>query len=130
MPWIFIDEAHNFLPNDGITSATEPLNRIVKEGRQPGITLVLATQRPEKLHPDALAQTDMIISHRLTAKNDVDALKAIMQTYLHFDIGKYINELPKLKGVAIILDDNSERLYKVRIRPRQSWHAGSSPVAI
>ena len=130
MPWIFIDEAHNFLPNDGITSATEPLNRIVKEGRQPGITLVLATQRPEKLHPDALAQTDMIISHRLTAKNDVDALKAIMQTYLLFDIGKYINELPKLKGVAIILDDNSERLYKVRIRPRQSWHAGSSPVAI
>ncbi|MFA4820359.1 MAG: DUF87 domain-containing protein [Candidatus Aenigmatarchaeota archaeon] len=130
MPWIFIDEAHNFLPSDGITSATEPLNRIVKEGRQPGITLVLATQRPEKLHPDALAQTDMIISHRLTAKNDVDALKAIMQTYLLYDIGKYINELPKLKGVAIILDDNSERLYKVRIRPRQSWHAGSSPVAI
>ncbi|MEK6888392.1 MAG: LAGLIDADG family homing endonuclease [Candidatus Aenigmatarchaeota archaeon] len=130
MPWIFIDEAHNFLPSDGITAATESLNRIVKEGRQPGITLVLATQRPEKLHPDALAQTDMIISHRLTAKNDVEALKAIMQTYLLYDIGKYINELPKLKGVAIILDDNSERLYKVRIRPRQSWHAGSSPVAI
>ena len=130
MPWIFIDEAHNFLPADGDTPATETLNRIVKEGRQPGITLVFATQRPEKLHPDALAQTDMIISHRLTAKNDVDALKAIMQTYLLYDIGKYINELPKLKGVAIILDDNSERMYKVRMRPRQSWHAGSSPVAI
>ncbi len=130
MPWIFIDEAHNFLPERGMTPATDALNRIVKEGRQPGITLVLATQRPEKLHPDALAQTDMIISHSLTAKNDIDALKAIMQTYLLYDIGKYINELPKLKGVAIILDDNSERLYKVRIRPRQSWHAGSSPVAI
>ncbi len=130
MPWIFIDEAHNFLPDQGITPATDALNRIVKEGRQPGITLVFATQRPEKLHPDALAQTDMIISHRLTAKNDVEALKAIMQTYMLYDIGKYINELPKLKGVAIILDDNSERLYKIRIRPRQSWHAGSSPVAI
>ncbi len=130
MPWIFIDEAHNFLPDVGSTPATATLSRIVKEGRQPGITLVLATQRPEKLHPDALAQTDMIISHRLTAKNDVDALKAIMQTYMLYDIGKYINELPKLKGVAIILDDNSERLYKVRIRPRQSWHAGSSPIAI
>lgn len=130
MPWIFIDEAHNFLPAEGNTPATDTLNRIVKEGRQPGITLVFATQRPEKLHPDALAQTDMIISHRLTAKNDVDALKSIMQTYLLYDIGKYINELPKLKGVAIILDDNSERLYKIRMRPRQSWHAGSSPVAI
>jgi hypothetical protein len=130
MPWLFIDEAHNYLPADATTPATDILNRIVKEGRQPGITLVLATQRPEKLHPDALAQTDMIISHRLTGKSDVDSLKAIMQTYLLYDIGKYINELPKLKGVAIILDDNSERLYKVKIRPRQSWHAGSSPVAI
>jgi hypothetical protein len=130
MPWIFIDEAHNYLPADAITPATNILNRIVKEGRQPGITLVLATQRPEKLHPEALSQTDMILSHRLTGKNDVDALKSIMQTYLLYDIGKYINELPKLKGVAIILDDNSERIYKIRMRPRQSWHAGSSPVAI
>jgi hypothetical protein len=130
MPWLFIDEAHNFLPSEGSTAATETLSRIVKEGRQPGITLVFATQRPEKLHQDAVAQADIIISHRLTAKADIDALKAIMQTYLLYDIGKYINELPHLKGVAIVLDDNSERLYKIRMRPRQSWHAGSSPIAI
>lgn len=130
MPWILIDESHNFLPSEGSTAATDILNRLVKEGRQPGISLVFATQRPEKLHPDALAQTDIIISHRLTAKSDIEALRGIMQTYMLFDIGRYINELPKLKGVAIILDDNSERIYKVRIRPRQSWHAGESPVAI
>ncbi len=130
MPWILIDEAHNFLPSDGSTAATDVLNRIVKEGRQPGLTLVLATQRPEKLHPDALAQCDMIISHQITARSDVEALRNIMQTYMLYDIGKYINELPKLKGVAIILDDNSERIYKIRVRTRQSWHAGASPVAI
>ncbi|MCX6816025.1 MAG: ATP-binding protein, partial [Candidatus Aenigmarchaeota archaeon] len=129
MPWIFIDEAHNFLPDKGKTAATDVLNRIVREGRQPGISLVFATQRPEKLAPDALAQADMIISHRITAKNDVDALKAIMQTYLLYDIGKYIGELPHVAGSAIILDDNSERIYKIRVRPRHSWHAGSSPTA-
>jgi DNA helicase HerA-like ATPase len=130
MPWIFIDEAHNFLPQDGRTAATDILNTIVKEGRQPGITLVFATQRPEKLHQDALAQCDMIISHRLTAKNDIESLNSIMQSYMLYDVGKYVSELPKLKGAAIILDDNSERIYKVMIRPRQSWHAGSSPVAV
>ncbi len=130
MPWIFIDEAHNFMPDIGKTSSSDMLSTLVREGRQPGITLVFATQRPEKLHPDALAQSDMIISHRLTAKADVDALKSIMQTYLLYDIGKYINELPKLKGAAIILDDNSERVYRIRVRPKQSWHAGSSPVAV
>lgn len=130
MPWIFIDEAHNFMPDKGRVASSEVLSTLVKEGRQPGITLVFATQRPEKLHPDALAQSDIIISHRLTAKADMDALKAIMQTYLLYDISKYINELPKLKGVAIILDDNSERIYRIRVRPKQSWHAGSSPVAV
>jgi hypothetical protein len=130
MCWMLIDEAHNFIPDEGHPASLDILLRIVKEGRQPGITLVLATQRPEKLHPDALAQTDMLISHRLTAKPDIDALKRIMQTYLLFPIEKYMNELPKLKGVAIILDDNSERLYTIRMRPRQSWHAGASPAAI
>jgi hypothetical protein len=130
MPWIFIDEAHNFLPDTGKTPATEVLNTLVREGRQPGVTLVFATQQPNKLSGDALAQADIVISHSLTSKVDIDSLKAIMQTYLIFDISKYINELPKVKGAAIVLDDNSERIYKIRVRPRQSWHAGSSPVAI
>jgi len=129
MIWIFIDEAHNFVPCEGEPVSLRPLLKIVREGRQPGITLVLATQQPNKLHPDALAQCDLIISHRLTAKSDIDALKTIMQTYVEFDITKYIEELPRVKGVCIILDDNSERLYKAQIRPRQSWHAGASPLA-
>lgn len=130
MPWILIDEAHNFLPAEGTTPSSEILSKLVKEGRQPGISIVFATQRPEKLHIDALALGDIVISHRLTSKADIEALNEIMQTYMLFDITKYINELPKLKGVAIILDDNSERIYKVRMRPRQSWHAGASPIAL
>ena len=130
IPWILVDEAHNFVPSDEATPSSEMLNKIVKEGRQPGISVVFATQRPMKLHPDVLSQCDIIISHRLTAEEDVNSLKAIMQTYMLFDIAKYINELPKLKGVAIILDDNSERIYKIRMKPRQSWHAGSSATAL
>jgi hypothetical protein len=53
-----------------------------------------------------------------------------MQTYLLHDIQKYINELPRQKGTAIILDDNSERIYKIKVRPRQSWHGGRTPTAL
>ncbi len=130
MPWIFIDEAHNYISDTKKTSATDILLKIVREGRQPGISLVVATQNPARLHPEVLAQTDLVISHRLTAKSDIDALSAIMQAYMLENIGKHINDLPKMKGVAVVLDDNSERVYKVRIRPRQSWHAGSTPTAI
>jgi hypothetical protein len=53
-----------------------------------------------------------------------------MQTYAMKDMEEYMNALPKKKGVALILDDNSERIYTIQIRPRFSWHAGGSPMAI
>ena len=131
MTWMIFDEVHNFIPSGGeTTAATHDMLTLIKQGRQPGISLVLITQRPNKLHEDAISQSDMVISHRLTAKPDLDALSAVMQTYLLFDIRKSISALPKLKGAAVILDDNSERLFNIQVRPKQSWHGGESPIAI
>jgi hypothetical protein len=130
MTWIVLDEAHECIPVKGETAATRDLLTLVRQGRQPGISLVLITQRPNKIHEDAIAQADLVISHRLTAKPDLEALSAIMQTYLLFDIRKLLQELPKSKGAALILDDNSERIFNIQVRPRQSWHSGGSPVAI
>jgi DNA helicase HerA-like ATPase len=125
-----MDEAHNFLPAQGETAATHGLIILVTMGRQPGISCVFITQRPNKLHETAIAQADLVISHRLTAKPDLDALSAIMQTYMLEDIRKSITNLPKTKGSALVLDDNSERLFNIQIRPRYSWHAGGSPLAM
>ncbi len=130
MTWLIMDEAHNFLPAQGETAATHGLIILVTMGRQPGISCVFITQRPNKLHETAIAQADLVISHRLTAKPDLDALSAIMQTYMLEDIRKSITNLPKTKGSALVLDDNSERLFNIQIRPRYSWHAGGSPLAM
>jgi hypothetical protein len=130
MAWIIIDEAHMFLPSSGETAASGPLHTLIKQGREPGISLLMITQRPNRLHEDALAQADLVISHRLTAEADLKALRGIMQTYMMEDIQEYINALPRTKGAAIVLDDNSERLYAIQVRPRLSWHAGGSPSAI
>ncbi len=128
--WIFIDEAHEFIPEKGKTAATDALIQLLREGRQPGISLVLATQQPGKIHTDAMTQADIVISHRLTAKPDIQALSSIMQTYLSEDIIASLNNLPKLKGSALVLDDNSERIYAIRVRPRYTWHGGESPTAV
>ncbi|RLJ04118.1 MAG: hypothetical protein DRP18_05135, partial [Candidatus Aenigmatarchaeota archaeon] len=130
MLWLVIDEAHQFIPTKGLTAASQPILTLIKEGREPGVSLVLITQIPNKLHPDALSQSDIVIAHRLTAEADIKALRSIMQTYMHEDILTYINNLPRKKGTAIILDDNSEKVYTVQIRPRLTWHAGGSPAAI
>ncbi|MDY6778300.1 MAG: ATP-binding protein [Candidatus Nanohaloarchaea archaeon] len=128
--WMLIDEAHQFIPNEGETPATDPLLSWVKIGREPGVSLVLATQQPYKLDSRALSQCDIILSHRLTSKSDIDALKDIMQSYMRYDLPTYIDNLPRVKGAAICLDDNSERVYSLRMRPRKSWHAGGTPTAL
>ncbi len=130
MVWMMMDEAHQFVPSQGVTAATEPILTLVKEGREPGISLLLITQIPNKLHPDVLAQSDLVISHRLTSESDIKALRSIMQSYAQDDIQTYINELPRTKGAAVVLDDNSERIFPIQVRPRLSWHAGGSPKAI
>jgi len=128
--WIFIDEAHEFLPREGKTIATNALIQLLREGRQPGISLVLATQQPGEIHKDVMTQSDIIIAHRVTSQPDIQALNNIMQNYLLENIKRYLDDLPKLKGSAIILDDNSERIYPIRIRPRFTWHGGEAPTAV
>lgn len=128
--WILVDETHEFLPNNKKTAATDALISLLREGRQPGISLVLATQQPGVIHSDVLTQADIVISHRLTSKIDIDALNSMMQSYLLEDLQEFLNDLPDLKGSAIVLDDNSERIYPIRVHPKRSWHGGESPSAI
>jgi len=128
--WIFIDEAHEFLPLNGKTAATDALVQLLREGRQPGISLVLATQQPGQIHRDVMTQSDIVISHRVTNHYDLEALNFIMQSYVFEGLKKYMDELPGLKGSAIVLDDNSERIYPIRIRPRFTWHGGEAPTAV
>jgi len=130
MVWIFLDESHELLPKEGKTPATDALVQILREGRQPGISLVMATQQPGEIHKDVLTQSDIVISYKVTAKFDIEALNSIMQTYLTSDILTYINNLPDIKGAGIIMDDTSERIYPFKTRPKLSWHGGDAPSAV
>ena len=128
--WLIIDEAHEFLPNKGKTPATLPLINVLREGRQPGISLVLASQQPGRIHTDVITQSDVVIAHRLTANIDVQALGGLMQSYMRESLDKQLNLLPSDDGAAIVFDDVNEKLYPIRVRPRFSWHGGSAPTAL
>jgi hypothetical protein len=130
MVWMFIDEVHEFLPREGKTLATGPLLQLIREGRQPGISLVVATQQPGKMNTDVLSQCDIVISHRVTSKMDIEALNTIMQSFMTETLSQALDELPRVKGCALILDQNQERIYSVQMRPRFSWHGGETPTAI
>ncbi|MDO8481103.1 MAG: DUF87 domain-containing protein [Nanoarchaeota archaeon] len=128
--WLLLDEAHEFLPSQGETVASKPLITILREGRQPGISLILMTQQPGKIHSDVLTQSDIVIAHRVTANFDVQALGMLMQSYMREGLDKFLNELPRVQGAAIVFDDSNEKMYPIRVRPRISWHGGGSPSAL
>lgn len=128
--WLVIDEAHEFLPRQGKNPATDPLVTILREGRQPGISLILATQQPGKIHTDVMTQSDTVLSHRITAKMDVEALGLLMQSYMREGLDVQINNLPREQGSAVLFDDTNERMYAMRVRPRFTWHGGEAPLAV
>ena len=128
--WIIVDEAHEVLPKDGKTVATDSLVTILREGRQPGISLVLASQQPGKIHTDVVTQSDIVISHRLTAQVDVDALGQITQTYMKEGLQEKLFQLPKSTGGGVVFDDQNERIFEIKVRPRFTWHGGSAPTAL
>lgn len=125
--WVMIDEAHEFLPRDEKTASSNALITLLREGRQPGIAMVLVTQQPGKIHTDAMTQSDIIIAHRLTAKIDTDALGSLLQSYLRGGLDKELMNLPRVAGSCIAVDDINERMYPLKVRPRFSWHGGSAP---
>ncbi|MFB6110839.1 MAG: ATP-binding protein [Halodesulfurarchaeum sp.] len=122
LPWLMIDEAQAVL--DGI--AERPLRTILTRGRHPGVSLVLATQRPAVLPPVAVSQADVLLSHRLTATSDIDALAAARPTYLEESIR---DRLPDGVGEAVVIDDATESAVTVQVRARRTTHGGDSPRA-
>jgi len=128
--WIALDEAHELLPREGKTAATDALITILREGRQPGISLILASQQPGKIHTDVMTQSDIVLAHRLTARMDVEALQQLTQSYMRQGLEHEIDGLPRVQGSAVTFDDANERLFPMQVRPRFTWHGGGSPFAI
>ncbi|MCD6514377.1 MAG: DUF87 domain-containing protein [Candidatus Odinarchaeota archaeon] len=122
--WLFIDEAHNFASARRITPATEPLIKYAIEGRKYGCSLVLVTQRPSATHDTILSQIDIMITHSLSLKLDINAFKARCPSYIpdEIEIDDILATLPP--GVAVIASQRQNRIFFAQIRPRMTEHAG------
>jgi DNA helicase HerA-like ATPase len=123
--WMLIDEAHQFVPNGSTTLAKEQLVRWAKEGRQPGLSLVVASQQPSAIDADVLSQCDIILSHKLTTRDDMSALNSLSQDYMGGELRTFIKNLKRV-GEAVLVDDERETVHMLRIRPRRSQHGGST----
>jgi uncharacterized protein len=84
-PWVLVlEEAHNYarparLDEDrGQTLSRLAFERIAKEGRKFGISLVIASQRPSEISQTIISQCANFISHRLQNPDDIDHFRRII----------------------------------------------------
>ncbi len=128
--YMLIDEAHLFLPNGRRTLATEPLIDWIKLGRHPGLSLILATQEPSALHNSAIRQSDLIVAHNLTSRDDVAALGMAKQSYMKHGLDEMIGNMEFRRGLALIFDDKTRSTQFCIVRPRQTLHTGIDASAL
>ncbi|OLS15343.1 MAG: hypothetical protein RBG13Loki_1017 [Promethearchaeota archaeon CR_4] len=124
--WIVVDEAHNFAPAKGTTPALEALVRLAKEGRHPGVNLVLATQQPGATSNEIISQCDVLITHNLSYDEDIKTFKAKAPCEVPKEMidSRFIRSMAVGVGILAVQSMKISRAFMVRIRPRQSQHGG------
>jgi hypothetical protein len=100
------EEAHKYVPNSDLVkyrSSKKSIERIAKEGRKYGVTLLLASQRPSEISETIFSQCNNFIAMRLTNPIDQGYVKKLLPDTL----GALIDTLPSLKqGEALLVGES------------------------
>jgi DNA helicase HerA-like ATPase len=136
---LVLEEAHNYLrpPRQeelwGVRLSRDAFERISKEGRKFGLSLIIASQRPSDVSATVLSQCANFLIHRIQNPEDIDYFKKI----LPLGSRDLLEQLPILApGEGLLMGSavNVPTRLKVRkpdpspesetSRPWESWQEG------
>jgi uncharacterized protein len=103
---IVCEEAHNYIPRVNTAeykSSKKSIERIAKEGRKYGLSLMVVSQRPSEVSETIFAQCNNFISLRLTNHNDQNYIKNLLPESTN-TIGEVLPNLAP--GQCIIVGDS------------------------
>ena len=102
------EEAHKYVPQSDLAkyrSSKHSIERIAKEGRKYGISLLIASQRPSEVSKTIFAQCNNFIAMRLTNPDDQNYVKKLLPDTL----GGLTDNLSVLRtGEALLIGDAIE----------------------
>ena len=78
---IVCEEAHNYVPRTGgaqYNSSRKSIERIAKEGRKYGVTLMVVSQRPSEVSETIFSQCSNFIALRLTNVSDQNYIRSLL----------------------------------------------------
>jgi uncharacterized protein len=113
---LVLEEAHHYIPDRISTErqqrAREVFEKIAKEGRKFGLSLVVASQRPSELSRTVLAQCNSFIVHRIQNPDDQEYFKSVISGVNR----ELLDQLPALaQQQAIVMGDCVTLPLQVRI---------------
>ena len=121
---LVLEEAHRYIPDnaplDRQQRAREVFEKIAKEGRKFGLSLLVASQRPSELSRTVLAQCNSFIVHRIQNPDDQQYFRSVISGINR----ELLDQLPALaQQQAIVMGDCVTLPLQVRIntvspRPR------------
>lgn len=143
-PLAFIcDEAHLYMPKDTSKmkavekKSLEIFEKIAKEGRKYGVSLVIVSQRPAELNTTIISQCNNIISLKITNDRDksavatmlTDSLIGLVDVLPNLDVGECIVVGDSIKlPTKIILDKPEEEPKSSTIDFWDRWYDGKGTV--
>lgn len=99
------EEAHKYVPNDDAAkyrASRESIERIAKEGRKYGVTLMLASQRPSEISETIFSQCNNFLALRLTNPADQNYVKRLLPDTM----GNLVDRMPTLRaGESLLIGD-------------------------
>jgi len=102
---LVFEEAHKYVPQSDLVkyrASKHSIERIAKEGRKYGISLLIASQRPSDVSTTIFAQCNNFIAMRLTNPEDQNYVKKLLPDTLAW----LTNNLPILRtGEALLFGD-------------------------
>jgi DNA helicase HerA-like ATPase len=125
---LVLEEAHNYIPEKtkGESESVSKIvfERIAREGRKFGLSLVVASQRPSELSRTVLAQCNSFIVHRIQNPEDQEYIRKIVPS-INEDI---LRQLPALaQQTALIFGDCVRSPALLRIRRAEPYPRGDDP---
>lgn len=109
---IVLEEAQNYISEKNDSIAKSVFERIAREGRKYGISLIVCSQRPSELSKTVLSQCNSFVIHRLQNPEDQKYIKGLVSS-ANADI---LDQLPIIpQQHAIITGDCVRTPIQVRI---------------
>lgn len=125
---LLCDEAHLYMPQRNMADSADDISldifeRIAKEGRKYGVSLVVISQRPSEVNKTMLSQCSNFVSMRLTNAEDQGVIKRLLPDSL----GGFSDILPTLDtGEALVVGDASLLPSRIRIdEPQNKPNSGT-----